>query len=85
MWRVWLWVSGQKVYWWLLLAVEEHIHTRRKARRLGENQALCLRCKRPVVLTGARVVYQNRYMRILQGTCETCGARVNRAASPERP
>ena len=28
-WRVWLWVSGQKVYWWLLLAVEEHIHTRR--------------------------------------------------------
>ncbi len=52
---------------------------KRKGAKMPEGFAYCLRCRQPVRMVATVEKPVNRYLTLIAGTCETCGAKVNRA------
>ena len=76
-----VWIHGPAFVGW---ARETISKKRSKAKGLGENQAWCMRCNRPVEMTRPKKVYENRYIKVMQSRCPHCKTKVNRAGKVSR-
>jgi hypothetical protein len=70
-----IWINGKQFITWAHQTI-----TQNKSRRqpLPNNMAWCLHCNKPVELINPIIVYQNRYLQLLQSTCPHCGTKINR-------
>ena len=50
-----------------------------KGAKMPEGFAYCLRCRQPVRMVSPIDKPVSHYLTLVMGTCETCGAKVNRA------
>ena len=69
-----IWLHGTSFAAWVL-----SVNGKRKLGALEAGQAWCLRCRKAVPLVRPRMRFEGRYVKIFQGKCETCGAKINRA------
>jgi hypothetical protein len=72
-----IWIIGTEFRGW----AESEIAERKKKINspMQENQGLCLRCNKRVIMVDPRVVYSGGNREILQSICPICGTKVNRA------
>ena len=68
------WLHGTSFSAWV-----RSVTTKKEMSRLADGQAWCLRCRKAVPLVRPRMRFEGRYVKIFQGKCETCGAKINRA------
>lgn len=66
-----LWMHGPEVARWI------REQSKGKHHALADDEAYCLRCRAVVPLQEARRIRRGRFL-LLQGTCPTCGATVNK-------
>lgn len=77
-----IWIHGPAFVSW----ARETIAKKRSARKgLGDDQAWCMKCNRPVTMINPKNVYQNRYIRVMQSKCPHCKTKVNRATKAPPP
>lgn len=71
-----IWIHGPAFVAWARETV-----SKKKATRVGlpDSHAWCMKCNRPVLMINQKVVFQNRYLEILQARCPDCKTIVNRA------
>ena len=69
-----IWIHGVSFADWV-----QSVTVQKKMTRLEDGQAWCLRCRGAVKLNNPRLRFTSRYVKIYQGKCETCGAKINRA------
>lgn len=76
-----IWIEGTSFREWAMT----HTGARKRTKHpLTESEAWCFKCNRPVTIINPRVKPSNRYLALIQGTCQQCGARVNRGISAKR-
>ncbi len=69
-----IWIHGTSFAAWV-----RSVTVKKEMNRLADGQAWCLRCRKPVALVRPRERFKGRYVKIYQGKCEACGAKINRA------
>ena len=71
-----IWIHGPAFVAWARETV-----SKRKSKRAGlpDGHAWCMKCNASVLMVNPGLIYQNRYMEILQSHCPTCNTLVNRA------
>ena len=71
-----IWIHGPAFIAW----AKETISKKRSQRAgLPDGHAWCMKCNQAVPIGAPRVRVVNRYLELMQGTCPTCGKKVNRA------
>lgn len=71
-----IWIHGPAFVAW----ARETVSKKKSARAgLPDQHAWCMKCNRPVLMVKPKIVFQNRYMEILQSRCPDCKTIVNRA------
>lgn len=73
-----IWIRGTEFATWVH-GINEL--SNKKAFTLAENQAWCVSCNQVVEISGGRERSMKRNLRIIQGRCAKCGAKVNRLKS----
>jgi hypothetical protein len=76
-----IWIVGTEFTEW---AKEYHDHKYSKKFSLKDGQAWCMSCNQAVNILDPKIKRVNRYISMIQGTCENCGKKVNRAASASK-
>ena len=76
-----IWIVGTEFTEW---AKEYHDQKRSPKNVLKDGQAWCMNCKKAVTILDPKIKRVNRYIAMIQGTCETCGRKVNRATSASK-
>lgn len=71
-----VWIHGPAFVGWARQTI-----SKRKTKRmpLADDQAWCMKCGRPVEMQRPQVIYQNKYLKIMQSVCPHCKTKINRA------
>ena len=67
-----IWINGRELAMWL-----DKIRRPRRSRKLGKDEAYCLRCRKAVRLLNPQRQTKAHQI-ILSGTCPRCGGTINR-------
>ena len=67
-----IWMEGAEFREWALRTFKH------ASAGMGENQAYCLRCRKPVEIVQPMIRPTNRYLELVRGKCAECGATVHR-------
>ncbi len=71
-----IWIHGPAFKAWML---ERNEDGKRVLHPLGEGEAWCVHCNQVVKVMNPRVRHFNGSGELIQGACEKCGRKVNRA------
>jgi hypothetical protein len=68
-----IWIVGDRFREWALRTFKHQV-----SHEMAEDEAFCLRCRKPVKIIQPVIRPTNRYLELIQGKCAECGAKVNR-------